>query len=123
MSHIVQIHTQIKDAAAVGAACERLKLAAPVHGTAKLFTSQVTGLIVQLPNWRFPTVCELSTGQIKFDNYGGRWGEQRYLDQFLQAYAVEKAKLEARRRGHSVSEQQLADGSIKLSIEVVGGAA
>jgi hypothetical protein len=44
------------------------------------------------------------------------------LDAFLQAYAVEKAKLEARRQGHVVTEQQLSDGSIKLSIQV-GGAA
>jgi hypothetical protein len=38
-------------------------------------------------------------------------------------YAVEKAKLEARRNGHSVHEQTLSDGSIKLSIQVAGGAA
>ena len=45
------------------------------------------------------------------------------LDRFLQSYAVEKATLEARRRGHSISEQPLADGSIKLTIRVAGGAA
>jgi hypothetical protein len=42
------------------------------------------------------------------------------LDAFLQAYAVEKAKLEARKQGHSVSEQQLADGSIRVQIAVAG---
>ena len=36
--------------------------------------------------------------------------------------AVEKAKLEARRRNHACSEQQLADGSIQLTVHV-GGAA
>jgi uncharacterized protein YfaS (alpha-2-macroglobulin family) len=51
------------------------------------------------------------------------WGDQAKLDQFLQAYATEKAKIEARKRGHSVSEQALADGSIKLTIQVSGGAA
>jgi hypothetical protein len=35
--------------------------------------------------------------------------------------AVEKAKIEARKRGHSVFEQPLADGSIKLTIQVAGG--
>jgi hypothetical protein len=34
---------------------------------------------------------------------------------------VEKAKIEARKRGHSVFEQPLADGSIKLTIQVAGG--
>jgi hypothetical protein len=40
----------------------------------------------------------------------------------LQIYAVEKAKIEAHRRGHSYTEQTLPDGSIKLSIQVTGGA-
>jgi hypothetical protein len=31
-------------------------------------------------------------------------------------YAVEKAKLEARKRGFSVTEQTLQDGSIKVQI-------
>ncbi len=48
------------------------------------------------------------------------WGEQRELDRFLQGYAVEKARIEARRRGHTVTEQSLADGSIKLTIQVGG---
>ena len=41
---------------------------------------------------------------------------------FLQAYAVEKARIEARRQGHMVTEQQLQDGSIKLVVQI-GGAA
>ena len=64
-----------------------------------------------------------TTGQAHYDNYGGRWGAEEQLHRFLQMYAVEKAKLEARKRGHSVTEQALADGSIKLTIQVSGGAA
>ena len=81
-----------------------------------------TGLAVQLPDWQYPVVAELPTGTLKYDNFDGRWGEQKHLDAFLQAYAVERAKIEARRKGHSVTEQPLADGSIKLTINV-GGAA
>ena len=51
------------------------------------------------------------------------WGQQQELDRFLQAYACEKTKIEARKKGHTVSEQMLADGSIKLTIQVAGGAA
>jgi hypothetical protein len=40
------------------------------------------------------------------------------LDHLLQAYTVEKARIEARKRGHSVFEQSLPDGSIKLIIQV-----
>jgi len=85
-----------------------------------LFSGQITGLGVQLPGWRYAAVCQLDTGEIKYDNYGGRWGEQQHLDAFLQSYAVEKARIEARRRGSTCTEQQLADGSIKLTINVGG---
>ncbi len=122
MSHIVTIETEVRDAAAVRAASERLKLPAPVEGAHELFSGTVHGLAVQLPGWQYPAVCNLQTGKVEFDNYAGRWGDQKELDRFLQAYAVEKAKLEARRKGHSVTEQSLANGSIKLTIQV-GGAA
>ena len=39
----------------------------------------------------------------------------------MQAYAIERARLEARRRGHTVVEQPLKDGSVKLTV-TVGGA-
>jgi hypothetical protein len=123
VSHVVQIKTQVRDAEAVRAACRRLSLAEPVPGTTRLYSGEVAGLAVQLPGWRYPAVCQLDTGQIQFDNFQGNWGEQKELDRFLQSYAVEKAKLEARRKGHSVSEQQLQDGSVKLTIQVSGGAA
>jgi hypothetical protein len=122
LSHIVQIQTQVRDAAAVAAACRRLGVAPPIQQTAKLFTSTETGLTVRLPGWTYPVVFDLASGSVKFDNFNERWGAQVELDKFLQAYAVERAKIEARKKGHTVSEQTLADGSIKLTIQVAGGA-
>ena len=118
MSHIVTIKTEVRDANAVRAACGRRHLPLPVQGNHTLFSRHVAGLGVQLPDWRYPVVCDLPTGELHFDNFDGRWGEQQHLDGFLQAYAVEKARLEARRQGHAVIEQQLADGSIKLTVRV-----
>jgi hypothetical protein len=123
LSHIVSIRTQIRDATAVTAACHRLGLPPPNERTVQLFSESVTGLAVELPGWRYPVICDLASGNLKFDNYGGVWGKQQELDRLLQAYACEKAKIEARRRGHTVLEQPLADGSIKLTIQVSGGAA
>ncbi len=122
MSHTVTIKTEIRDAAAVRAACDRLRLPAPVQGKHKLFSGEVEGLAVQLPDWVYPVVCNIATGQLKFDNFNGRWGDQKHLDKFLQAYAAEKVKIESRRKGHVVTEQQLADGSLKLTIQVGGSA-
>ncbi len=123
MSHIVEIKTQVRDPAAVAAACQRLGLAPPAQKTVELYSTTETGLAVQLPGWKFPVVCDLAGGSLKFDNFNGLWGEQKELNRFLQAYAVEMAKLEARRKGHTVTEQPLADGSVKLTIQVAGGAA
>jgi hypothetical protein len=67
---------------------------------------------VKIPGWRYPAVFDTQTGQARFDNYGGRWGEQSQLDRFLQAYAVEKTKLEARKKGHTVTEHSLTDGCV-----------
>jgi hypothetical protein len=122
VSHTVTIKTEVRDAAAVRAACLRLSLPAPVQGKTRLFSGEVEGLAVQLPDWVYPAICDTATGQVRFDNFGGRWGDQKHLDRLMQAYAVEKAKIEARRRGHTCTEQTLADGSIKLVIQVNGGA-
>lgn len=123
MSHIVQIQTQVRDAEAVQAACRRLGLPAAIQGTTKLFSDSATGLAVRLPGWHYPAVCQLDTGRICQDTYNGAWGDQKELDRFLQAYAIERARIEARRRGHTVTEEARADGSVKLTIQVSGGAA
>ena len=122
MSHIVTIKTEVRDVEAVRAACHRLGLQEPVQGTARLFEGEATGLLVKLPDWVYPAVVSTDTGQVRYDKYGGEWGDQKHLDAFVQAYAIEKAKLEARKRGHSVFERPLPDGSVKLTITVGGGA-
>ena len=118
MSHIVQIETQIRDLEALRAACRRLQIAEPVQETTRLFSGEATGHCVQLPAWRYPVVCDLGSGKIHFDNYGGRWGASSELDRLLQRYAVEKTRLEARKQGYTVTEQGLSDGHIKLTIHV-----
>lgn len=118
MSHIVTIQTRLTDPAAIVAACRRLRLAAPGDRQEHtLFARQkVTGRAVKLPDWQYPVVID-DDGRAQYDNFNGNWGEQKHLDAFVQAYAVEKAKLEARKAGHTCTEQTQADGSIRLTIE------
>ena len=118
MSHIVEIQTEVRDPVAIEAACGRLKLPPPVQGTHRLFGGEVVGLGVELPGWKYPVVCDTASGQLRYDNYQGRWGQKEELGKFLQAYAIEKVKLEARRRGSVCTEQQLADGAVKLTVQV-----
>ena len=116
MSHIVTVQAKVHDPVAVAAACQRLNLAPPQQGSARLFSGEAQGLLVQLPGWQYPVVIDPLSGVIHYDNFEGRWGDQEQLDRFLQLYAVEKANLEARKKGYTVSEHSLQDGSIKLNI-------
>jgi hypothetical protein len=116
MSHLVTIQTKVRDPAALAAACQRLGVSAPVQGTARLYSGAATGWLVQLPGWQYPVVFDPATGEVHYDNYQGHWGEQAQLARFLQLYAVEKTKLEARKKGYPVHEQTLPNGSIRLQI-------
>ena len=120
MSHIVEIKTEVRDEAAVQAACSRLHLPRATRGTFQLYSSTETGLGIELPDWKFPVVANTETGQLRYDNYEGRWGSQEMLSRFLMAFATEKVKIEARKKGHSVAEQRLNNGSIKLTVQVGG---
>ena len=117
MSHTVSIKAQVKCQTALAATCLRLGLPAPTHGQVLLFDQIATGTGVQLPGWRFP-LCITSDGSVLHDHFQGLWGEPKALSRFLQAYATEAAKLQARRQGHSVTETQLADGTIQLTVEL-----
>src|SRR4051794_16846789 len=121
VSHIVPIAAEGRDPTAGAAPRPPLGLTEPARGTATLFSGEAAGLLVKLPDWLYPVVVDTATGQVRFDNYNQAWGRQEHLDRFLQAYAIEKALLEARKRGHAVVEQPLPDGSVKLTI-AVGGA-
>jgi hypothetical protein len=118
MSHIVAIRTQVKDPVAVASACRRLQLPEPEFGTARLYNSEARGIVITLPNWQYPIVCDTATGELHYDNFKGRWGDESHLHHFLQAYAVEKATLEARRQGHSVHESLQEDGTIRLRLAI-----
>jgi hypothetical protein len=118
MSHIVTIQTQVRDAESIAGACRRLQLPEPQFGTVCLFATTANGWAIRLPEWTYPVVCDIDQGQLHYDNYEGRWGHQKYLDQFLQAYAVERTRLEARKRGYSVFEQTLPDGAIKVTVQL-----
>ena len=117
MSHTFTIQTQITDMVGIQAACYRLLLPPPTQGEVRLFDRVAQGIGVQLDGWRFP-VCIEPGGNLLYDHFGGFWGLPEKLDQFQQAYAVEKAKLEARKQGYTCQESVLADGSIRLNVLV-----
>ena len=122
MSHVVNIRTEIRDSQALRAACHRLGLTEPAHETVRLFSAEATGYAVRLPDWRYPVVCQLETGTLAYDNFQGRWGNEIELGRLRQSYAIEKARIESHKQGHQITETNLVDGSVKLTIQI-GGAA
>ena len=76
MSHLVRLQTRLYDPVAIAAACGRLGLPAPVQGTAKLYSGEASGLLLQLPGWQFPAVIDLGSGVVQYDNYAGDWKGQ-----------------------------------------------
>ncbi len=120
MSHIVTIKTEVRDLAAITAACRRLAIDAPIEGTAQLYSGPMSGLLVRLPDWLYPVVIDTASGSVRYDNYGGAWGDEKHLHRFLQMYAVERARAEARKKNYVTTEQSLADGSILVEIEIGG---
>jgi len=116
MSHLVTIQTQIRDVTALTRACALRQLPVPEYRTARLFQTEATGYVVALPDWRYPVVCEVSTGTLHYDHFEGRWGNVTHLHGLLQQYAIEKTRIEAQRCGQHVTEQRLADGSVRLQV-------
>lgn len=102
MSHTMNIKTELKDVAALAEACKRLGLKTQ-YGKVRLYGSQETGAGVFLPGWNYPIVVT-DDGTVKYDNYGGRWGNIEELHKLEAYYGLEKAKLEAWKQGYTVTE-------------------
>jgi hypothetical protein len=104
MSHTMNITLELKDNDALAAACERLGCHILGYGVHKLFSSnQETGIGIKLDGWSYPIVVK-DNGTVAFDNFKGRWGDEARINELKAYYGMEKAKIEARRAGHSVYE-------------------
>jgi hypothetical protein len=131
VSHIVTIQTEVRNPAAVTAACRRLGLPEPVRGTAKLFEGEAAGLLDQSPAPGQASAPGPSLGQwfhyrglVEADRNQPAYAE-RLLFRGLQAY--QEARFEPGqaevfdslanlllRRGHSRAALEFARRSLGL---------
>jgi hypothetical protein len=136
MSHTVTVKLEMTDEEAIRDAVERTEGAKFIKpgerrhrgryeecdtmeeatGRHQIYSGNFEGIGVQLPGWNYPVIINPQTGEVKYDNYSGHWGDQDNLDEFAQAYAVEKARTEALLHGLTVNEEELEGGDIKLTI-------
>jgi len=79
MSHIVTIQVEVRGLETTRSACRRLELKEATHGKASVFGTEIEGVLVELPNWVYPVVCNPDTGEVRYDNFGGKWGDVKHL--------------------------------------------
>jgi hypothetical protein len=124
MSHFTTITTQIKDLAALKAASAELGLELLASTTARGYSTNVLHgdyvlrlkgpydiAVNQQPDGTYGLTTDWWNGHVEKE-VGASYGR------LLQLYAVHKATLEARKRGHFVTRKAQKDGAIKL---VIGG--
>jgi hypothetical protein len=118
MSHVVSVKSLLTSEAAIQRACAALAMAPAKRGTFAVYNATVTGLGFNLPEWRFPCVADLKTGELRYDNYKGAWGDTQTLDKFTQRYSLEAAKLVAEAAGETCGEEYTdTSGRICFDIE------
>ena len=83
----------------------------------KFFSSTEVGIPVYLPGFAYPLVIT-AEGDLKMDLYHERWGSQKVVDRFIQAYGVAAVKEIAKEQNWGViSQATLEDGSVKIMLD------
>jgi len=102
MSHTTTITASLKDEqACIDAAHECV--AEIVRGKLQLFdgTTVENGFGIQFKNWHYPVIIDLKTGEAKFDNFNGSWGDIAHLNKFIAHYSVHASAHAMRKRGQT----------------------
>jgi len=121
MSHTVKRKTTVKNLTALKRALSKIAGAKLLgNDRYQFYSGSATGIGISLPNWRYPIVVDTQTGEVAFDNYEGRWGDQHDLDNMLQKYAVEAATMQAEALGANYEVATLDNGDIKITVNVGG---
>jgi hypothetical protein len=108
----------MKNAEAIKKACDRMPEAKFLG--IKQDARAGSGIQVKFDSWHYPVTINTQTGECKFDNYNGRWGSEKLLDQLKQGYGVEAARMQAESENREMEEMRLDDGSIKCVIPLGG---
>lgn len=117
MSHTTTIELEIKSLSALATACRETSTPFEEMTSVRLFDGTIIeDCFAFTPSgWKFPVAAK--DGQLKYDNYEGKWGEDSELNRVKQRYAVNVQKEAARSRGYRVREERLTDGRVKLVVE------
>jgi len=65
-------------------------------------------LLVQFPGWNYPAVIDVGSGEVRFDNYEGAWGDRAHLDTGLLRDLADHRLLEALPRVDEAGQRGVA---------------
>lgn len=122
MSHLTTIQTQIRDVAALRAACQEMGLAVEDNAVARGYgsTRHNGDLVIRLKGPFDIAVNRQQDGTfgLTTDWYSGHVETEvgQNYSRLIQLYGVHKTMIEARRKGYTTRRQTLGDGAIKLTI-------
>jgi hypothetical protein len=122
MSHFVTVETQLRDIAALKAACRELGLDVQENTTARGYAAnrQHGDFVIRLKgpydiavNRKPDGTCGLTA-----DWWQGHVAREvgANFTKLMKLYSVHKVLIEAKRKGHTVRRQNLKDGSVKLTV-------
>jgi len=142
MSHITEIKIKVTDLGVLKAACQRMDLVFSEGQKNYAWYGSSSGRIPKDVALESPGVCDhaiivpgarYEVGvrkheneyRLLWDNWAGG-GLERILGEnaglLMQAYGIEKAKREARRKGYLVQETKQDSGTVVLNLSTTGGA-
>src|SRR3972149_7573705 len=115
MSHTMNLQVNITDLDALQRAVESMGGKIGKEGTHRLYGSnRVKGKKIDLPGWKYPIVLK-EDGSLSYDRYQSKPDAAR-IEELKAEYGLEKAKIEARRRGYSIQESVDETGNKELTI-------
>lgn len=125
MSHISSVQVTVTDKEALLKALKRLGLVAEVHEAAVpvLYRGHARGGVRAHIVVRQPFGYHADLGfELRADKTIATYTDTYYqagkdlVNKFTQAYGVEKAKMEARKKGFLAQEKTLDDGTVRLTL-------
>ncbi len=119
MSHTVTTTTKIKNLQALKDACANLGLSLQLGPqSVRLYGNSVDcNASVKLKDWNYPVAINTQTGEIKYDNYNGSWGNIKELDNFVQNYTsqvVQQETAELVAQGWQQDISKLENGDLQV---------
>jgi hypothetical protein len=117
MSESVSIDVRVLDTLAFTKAAKSLDFVES-HSTTEqkvnLFSTSHTGMHVKFKNWNYPVVFE--NGKAVYDNYNGKWGDIKKLNEFVREYTAFAAINAAAKEGTRVTSNTLVNDKRVLTM-------